>query len=112
MEKDVANITRSIELADPVGVVSERWTEFERTPRCDVDEAEARVRWRAEVLTFEPAGDGTRVTLRIDYDPSAGDAGLSRSLERALEAFRAFLAERFAPAAWQAVAAPQDGWRS
>jgi hypothetical protein len=74
-----------------------------------VEEVEARVRWRAEVLTFEPSGDGTRVTLRVDYDASAGDAGLSRALERALEAFRAFLAERFAPAAWEAVAMPQGG---
>jgi hypothetical protein len=111
MENAVAHITRSIELTDPVGVVSERWTEFERTRR-EVEEAEARVRWRAEVLTFEPTGDGTRVTLRVDYDPSGGDAGLSRCLERALEAFRAFLAERFSPAVWRAVAAPQDGWRS
>jgi hypothetical protein len=108
----VAHVTRSIELAEPVAVVSERWTEFEKTPSYPVGEAQARVRWRAEVLTFEPTGDGTRVTLRIDYDPSAGDAGLSRSVERALEAFRSFLAERFAPAAWGAVAPPRGGWMS
>jgi hypothetical protein len=102
----VAHITRTIELAEPVGVVSERWNDFEKTQRCEVEQAKARVRWRAEVLTFEPKGDGTRVTLRVDYEPGAGDAGLSltRSIERALEAFRSFLAEQFSPAAWQAVA--------
>jgi hypothetical protein len=107
----VAHITRTIELAEPVGVVSERWNEFERTQRCEVEQAKARVRWRAEVLTFEPRGDGTRVTLRVDYDPAMGDAGLSRSIERALDAFRSFLAEQFSPAAWQAVAEPA-GWKA
>jgi len=107
----VAHITRSIELAEPVGVISERWTEFERTPRYAVGEAQARVRWRAEVLTFEPVGDGTRMTLRIDYEPSAGDSGLSRSVEGALESFRSFLAERIA-AAWHGFAVPRYGSRS
>ena len=108
----MAHITRTIELAEPVGVVSERWNDFERTQRCDVEQAKARVRWRAEVLTFEPTGDGTRVTLRVDYEPGAGDAGgLSRSIERALEGFRSFLAEQFSPAAWQAVAEPA-GWKA
>jgi hypothetical protein len=108
----VAHITKTIEIAEPVGVVTERWTEFEKTERCDVEAAKARVRWRAEVLTFEPAGDGTRVTLRVDYDPAGGGASaLSRSIERALEAFRSFLAERFSPAAWHAVAAPQ-AWKA
>lgn len=105
----MAHITRTIEIAEPVGVVSERWNEFERTQRCDVEQAKARVRWRAEVLTFEPKGDCTRVTLRVDYEPGAGDAGLTRSIERALEAFRSFLAEQFSPAAWQAVA--PAGWK-
>jgi hypothetical protein len=108
----VAHITRSIELAEPVSLVSERWSEFEKTPHYAVGEAQARVRWRAEVLTFEPTGDGTRVTLRVDYDPSAGDAGLSRSIERALEEFRTFLAEEIAMASWEAVAPPLGGWMS
>lgn len=108
----MAHVIRSIELAQPVALVSERWTEFEKTPTYAVAEAQARVRWRAEVLTFEPLPDGTRVTLRIDYDPSAADAGLSGCVEHALEAFRSFLAERFAPAAWGAVAPPRGGWMS
>lgn len=108
----MAHITRSIELAEPVPVISEGWAEFERSPRYAVAEAVGRVRWRAEVLTFEPAGDGTRVTLRVDYDGTAGGAaGLTRSIEGALEGFRAFLVERLAPAAWHGVA-PRDGWRS
>lgn len=107
----MAHITRTIELAEPVGVVSERWNDFERTQRCDVEQAKARVRWRAEVLTFEPAGDGTRVTLRIDYDPTAGDAGLSRGVELALEGFRSFLSERLGRSAWQG-GPPAGGWRS
>ncbi len=48
-----------------------RWTEFERSPRYAVGQAVARVRWRAEVLTLEPRGDGTRLTLRIDHEGSA-----------------------------------------
>jgi hypothetical protein len=112
MEKRVAHIARTIELPEPVAVVSERWTEFERTPRYAIHEEEARVRWRAEVLTFEPAGDGTRVTLRIDYDPSAGAAGLSRGVELTLEGFRSFLSERLGTAAWHGVSPPPGGWRS
>ncbi len=90
----MARISRTIEVAEPVDVVSERWAEFERTPRHGIDAAVSRVRWRAEVLTLEPAGDATRLTLRIDYDEASGDVGLARSVERALEGFRSFLAER------------------
>ncbi len=97
----MAHITRSIELAEAVGAIAEQWTIFEGTPRYLVGEAVARVRWRAEVLTFEPNDTGTRVTLRIDYDPSDGDAGLSLRVQDALEDFRSFLAERSAGAgAW------------
>jgi hypothetical protein len=102
----VARIQRTIEVAEPVDVVSERWAEFERTPRHGIDAAVSRVRWRAEVLTFEPAGDGTRLTLRIDYDEAGEGAALARSVERALEAFRVFLAERLG-AGWHGHAAPQ-----
>jgi uncharacterized membrane protein len=113
MENILARISRSIEVDEPVGTITEQWNEFERTPRYVARGAVSRVRWRAEVLTFEPTGDGTRVTLRIDYEPSAGDAALSRSVELALEAFRHFLAERSAGgASWRAGPAEPDGWRS
>lgn len=110
----MAHITRSIEVAEPVGVISEQWTRFEQTPRYAVGGAVARVRWRAEVLTFEPNGDGTRVTLRIDYEAPAPDPGLSRSVEAALEGFRVFLAERSAGggAGWGSPAGGRVGWRS
>ena len=94
----MAHVTRSIELAEPVGAITEQWTVFERTPRYLVGKAMARLRWRAEVLTFEPRGTGTRVTLRIDYEPSEGDAWLSVRVEEALEEFRSFLAQRRAGA--------------
>ena len=90
----MAHITRSIEIPEPVGVISEQWTAFERSPAYAVDQAESRVRWRAEVLTFEPLGDTTRVTLRIDYDPTARDAWLPEVIEGTLEDFQAFLAKR------------------
>lgn len=90
----MAHITRSIEIPEPVGVISEQWTEFEKSPAYAVDQAESRVRWRAEVLTFEPIGDHTRVTLRIDYDPTAAAAWLPDVVEGALEGFQAFLAKR------------------
>jgi hypothetical protein len=92
----VAHITRTIELAHPVAVISQRWNEFEQSPRCPVAAVEARLRWRAEVLTFEPRGDGTRLTLRIDYDPAAGDLAVAHGLDGVLEGFRSFLAERLA----------------
>lgn len=90
----MARISRSILLPEPVGTICELWTEFERTPRCAVDVVEARLRWRAEVLTFEPDGDGTRVTLRIDFEPHGSDAWLPHGIEGTLEGFRSFLTER------------------
>lgn len=94
-------VTRSIELAESAGTIAEQWWAFERTPRYLLGVALARLRWRAEVLTFEPIGAGTRVTLRIDYEPSGGDAGLSARIDSALEDFRVFLAEcRAGAGAW------------
>jgi uncharacterized membrane protein len=89
----VAHIARSIDVDVPVQSVHERWTRFEELPRFAAHALEGHVRWRAEVLTFEPRGGGTRVTLRIDYDPSRPDPALPSRLERTLERFRAFVAE-------------------
>jgi hypothetical protein len=107
----LAHITRSIELPEPVAVVSECWTEFERSSRCAVGVMEARVRWRREVLTLEPRGDGTRLTLRIDYEPALADPALAPGLEGVLEGFRSFVIERIT-GGWPAVAPAPGGWRS
>ncbi len=90
----MARISRSIEVDEPVDTITARWSEFERTPRDLTGGAVSRIRWRSEVLTFEPTGGGTRVTLRIDYEPSPGDSLLPRAVEAALEAFLMFLTER------------------
>lgn len=109
----MANISRSIDVQEPVDAVNERWAEFEKLPRCTLAGTEARVRWRAEVLTFEPRGDSTRVTVRIDYDPAGGDAGLSRSIEDTLQAFKTFAESRAAgAAAWPSLAPAGAGWKS
>ena len=71
-------------------------------------EPDARVAWRntsgpynAGLVTFAPDGDGTQVTLRIDYEPQGmlqklGDAlgFVSRKVEGDLERFRDFIEER------------------
>lgn len=84
-------IAQSIEVTEPVSVAYEQWMRFEQVPVPAVDEIEAHLRWRSEVLTFEPRGEGTRVTLRIDYEPSESDGELTARLRGALEDFRAFL---------------------
>lgn len=89
----MAHIARSIEVDEPVQAIYEQWMRFEELPRCAVHSLEAQVRWRAEVLTFEPRGSCTRVTLRIDYDPDRSDPALPARVERTLEGFRAFVAQ-------------------
>ena len=86
----MAHITRSIELDAPVDTIHEQWLRFEALPRCAVHSMVANVRWRAEVLTFEPKGNGTRITLKIEYDPTADDEVLSRRLDGVLQSFTAF----------------------
>jgi uncharacterized membrane protein len=89
----VAHVARSIEVEEPVQALYEQWMRFEELPRCAEHSLDAHVRWRAEVLTFEPKGSCTRVTLRIEYDPSRPDPALPARVERTLEGFRAFVAE-------------------
>jgi uncharacterized membrane protein len=69
---------------------------------------DSRIAWRntsgpynAGLVTFEPDGGGTRVTLRIDYEPKGllkkiGDAlgFVSRRVEGDLERFKRFIEER------------------
>ena len=88
----MAHVARSIEVEEPVQAIYERWMRFEELPRCAGHALEAHVRWRAEVLTFEPRGRGTRVTLRVDFDPDRPDPALPARVERTLEGFRAFVA--------------------
>lgn len=86
----MAHITRSIDVDAPVDTIHQQWLRFEKLPRCAAHSMVVNVRWRAEVLTFEPIPAGTRVTLRIDYDPAGGDAGLSRRVEGVLQSFASF----------------------
>jgi hypothetical protein len=86
----LAHVSRSIDVEEPVGSVYEKWTRFDETAPA-LAEDRARVHWRAEVLSFEPRGSSTCVTLRIEYDPVRNDPGLSRSVERTLEDFRSYL---------------------
>jgi uncharacterized membrane protein len=71
-------------------------------------EPDSRIAWRntsgpynAGLVTFEPDDHGTRVTLRIDYEPKGllqkiGDAlgFVSRRVEGDLERFKRFIEER------------------
>jgi uncharacterized membrane protein len=86
----VAHIARSIELDAPVDTIHEEWLRFEALPSSAVHSMVARVRWRAEVLTFEPTNGGTRVTLRVEYDSAGGDAGLGRRVQDVLLSFTSF----------------------
>jgi len=108
----VARVTKSIEVDEPVDTIHELWLQFEDATRSAVHALEANIRWRGEVLTFEPKGSRTRVTLRIDYDPVEGDP-LSHHVERTLESFRLFVEARSAgAAAWPAVVAGEGGCKS
>jgi uncharacterized membrane protein len=79
-------------------------------------EPDSRIAWRntsgpynAGLVTFQPDEGGTRVTLRIDYEPSGvlekiGDAlgFVSRRVEGDLERFKRFIEERGEPTgAWR-----------
>ncbi len=100
----MSHIAKCIEVDEPVASVHEQWSEFEQFPQLAIhQEAEARLSWRAEVLTLEPLGpETTRVTLRIEYDPPGDARAVSRSVEGALERFRDFLSGRGREArAWQ-----------
>ena len=79
-------------------------------------EPDSRIAWRntsgpynAGLVSFEPDEGGTRVTLRIDYEPSGllekiGDAlgFVARRVEGDLDRFRRFIEERGEPTgAWR-----------
>jgi hypothetical protein len=94
----LAQIERSVNVDAPVDTVHEEWLRFEDRPSCAVHALVSSVRWRAEVLTLEPRPDGTRITLKIEYDPGGADAGLPRRLEGVLQSFTSFFERRHARA--------------
>ncbi len=89
----MSKVTRTIQLHVPVDTVHQQWTRFEGLPSYLAHQMVAKVRWRAEVLTLEPNEQGTRLTLRVDYepDPVHGDGGLAIRMERVLRSFKSFL---------------------
>lgn len=90
----MAHVARSIEVDAAVDDIHQQWLRYEALPHSEVHGVVGRARWRAEVLTFEPTGAGTRITLKIEYDPAGGDEGLSARIEGALRGFRSFFERR------------------
>src|SRR5512138_3455507 len=86
----MAQLKRSIEIAAPPGALHDQWLEWEQLPRTEAQSPTENVRWRAEVLTFRPIPGGTRIELEIEYDASAGEAGLAGRVDRLLRGFAAY----------------------
>jgi hypothetical protein len=97
----MAQVIRSIEVDGPVDAVHAEWLRFEEVPRCAAHTLTAGVRWRAEVLTFEPLGSRTRVKLRVEYEPTDEEQALPLRMEAVLQAF-AYFRERGVAAAAEA----------
>lgn len=76
----------------PVETIERRWERWEALPCSAVHAVVANVKWRAEVLTFEPIASGTRIKLKIEYEPGGCEAALPGRIDAALEGFVAFLA--------------------
>jgi hypothetical protein len=87
----VPQIARAVEVNAPVETIEEQWQRFEDLPRCAAHTLTVNVKWRAEVLTFEPIRTGTRITLKVEYEPGAGEAVLPSRLDAVLQSFVAFL---------------------
>ena len=92
----MAHIEKTVEIGRPVAAVYRQWAECEEFPRFldglkEMGLAETHLRWRAEVLTFEPLRVGTRISLKIEYEPGECDVVLPRRLESVLASFVAFL---------------------
>ncbi len=87
----MAQVARAVEVSAPVETIERQWERFESLPRCPAHGVVANVKWRAEVLTFEPIATGTRITLKIEYAPGGGEAALPRRVDAALQAFLSFL---------------------
>ncbi len=87
----MAQIARAVDVNAPVEVIQAQWERFEELPRCAVHSLTENVKWRAEVLTFEPLRVGTRISLKIEYEPGESDGVLPRRLESVLASFVAFV---------------------
>jgi hypothetical protein len=90
----VAHVARSIEVEGPVDTVHQEWLRFEELPRCAAHCLVTNVKWRAEVLTIEPIRTGTRITVKLEYEPFAGDSALACRLDAMLESFASFFEMR------------------
>ncbi len=87
----MAQIARAVEVDAPVDLIHQQWERFEELPRCAAHSLVANVRWRAEVLTFEPIDAGTRITLKIEYEPGGVEAALPCRIDAVLRSFVTFL---------------------
>ncbi len=87
----MAQVERAVEVNAPVSTIEQRWERFEALPCCALHGVTANVKWRAEVLTFEPIAAGTRIKLKIEYQPGGCEAALPARIDAALESFVAFL---------------------
>ena len=85
----MAHVSRSIEVDAQVDTVHEQWLRFEAAPGSPVAAICAQVRWRAEVLTLEPLGDRTRITLKIEFEPGGAANALPARMDAALRGFAA-----------------------
>lgn len=86
----MAQLKRSIVIAAPPGALHDQWLAWEQLPRTAAESPTEGVRWRAEVLTFRPIPGGTQIELEIEYDASAGEAGLAGRVDRLLRGFAAY----------------------
>ncbi len=87
----MAQIARAVEVSAPVDVIHQQWERFEMLPRCAAHSLTVNVKWRAEVLTLEPIESGTRITLKIEYEPGGVEAALPCRMDAVLQSFVRFL---------------------
>lgn len=87
----MAQVARAVEVNAPVEVIEAQWQRFESLPQCAARSLVEDVRWRAEVLTFEPIRAGTRITLKVEFAPGGAEARLPHRIEATLQGFVAYL---------------------
>lgn len=87
----MAQIATTVEVDAPVDMIERQWERFEGLPCCAVHSLVADVKWRAEVLTFEPVRTGTRITLKIEYQPGGAEAALPCRMRSVLQSFVSFV---------------------